>query len=234
MIVLAILILLTLLIVSNVVLGIYNMLYPPCADDNDYFRGSKKLPDGVSSSLGSIPSGTDRHYVGAARVTTGIPGVVGLTSYNDSYINPNGSYKESMKNPVFTDDELDTEKDKNCDDDKNCDEDIYEDSDNISCDGDICYIKPSKITRNAYNKEEDSDAISAMFPTSSQKQDKTKKSTSEVAGYHAQFDMEMEGIRANISKKNNKRYAAPSAFSKTLEREGFQDDDKIDDSRDSI
>jgi len=221
MIVTAVVVLLVILIISNLVLGVYNMLYPPCSDINDYFTGAKRLPDGSVASLGSIPSGTDKNYVGAARVSTGKPGVIGLTSYNKSYIDPNSNSIESMKNPMFADDEL--HEDEHDEDD--------EELDDVECDESSCTLKPSKVNYKAYDPE---DAISAMFPTSSQKQGGTKKATTEVAGYYAQFDMEMEGIGAPIYSKNTKRHKPISGFSKSLERDGYQDDDSIDDSRDNL
>jgi hypothetical protein len=89
-------ILLVILIVSNVIVGVYNRISPPCQDAEEFFRGAKMLPDGASASLGSIPTSSDHYYMGAKTVPTGIPGVIGITSHNtylgsskqENYINP--------------------------------------------------------------------------------------------------------------------------------------------------
>jgi len=99
MIALAIVILLVVLILSNIGLGFYNRISPPCEDADDFFRNARLLPDGASSALGSIPTSTDRYYIGARTIETGIPGVIGLTSHNTSYIG-NVDSKENYINPV--------------------------------------------------------------------------------------------------------------------------------------
>jgi hypothetical protein len=61
----AIVILLVIMLLSNVALRIYNQINPPCSNDvEEYFASARKLPDGISAGLGSIPSGTDVKHVG--------------------------------------------------------------------------------------------------------------------------------------------------------------------------
>lgn len=81
MIVIALIILLVILIISNFAVGIFNKMVPPCSADNEYFQNAKRLPDDAVIGLGSIPSHAGFDYVGAATVATGTPGVIGLTSY---------------------------------------------------------------------------------------------------------------------------------------------------------
>lgn len=96
MLVLGLTIFLVILIVANMGVGFYNKLSPPCLDTEEYFNRSRVLPDGVSSSLSSIPSGTDNYYIGARTVPTGNPNIIGLTSYlsvhgnesTEGYMNP--------------------------------------------------------------------------------------------------------------------------------------------------
>jgi len=83
MIVLAVSILLLILILANIGLKIFNDLYPPCSN-KEYFDSARNLPDGEAASLGSIPSGNKNTYVGAEMVDTGMPGVIGLKSFNDT------------------------------------------------------------------------------------------------------------------------------------------------------
>lgn len=186
MIVEGVIILLTILIVSNIALGFYNQLYPPCMDAKEYFNNARKLPDGVSASLGSIPSGVEMNYVGAARMYTGIPGVIGLTSYN-------GLYKQPKS------------------------EELEDDTDDVECIGNTCSIKPSKINKTTY------EAVSAMFPTTSQKTGDVKKVVTEVAGHRAQFDLTMEGVKAPIHIKAKGTIRNPSQYTYDTEREGYCD-----------
>jgi hypothetical protein len=187
MIVESIVIVLTILILANVALGFYNRLYPPCMDAKEYFSNAKKLPDGVSLSLGSIPSGVEMHYVGAQRVYTGIPGVIGLTSYND------GLYKRPVS------------------------EELEDDLDDLECIGDTCTAKPSKINSTTY------DALSAMFPTSSQKTGDVKKVITEVAGHKAVFDATMEGVKAPVHIKSGGVIRNPSQYTYDTERDGYSE-----------
>jgi hypothetical protein len=85
MIVTAVVIILAVLIFANLALSIYNTVSPPCNNVEDYFRSARVLPDGRTASLGSIPSGTDIHYVGAKTVETSNPNVVGLKSRDEDY-----------------------------------------------------------------------------------------------------------------------------------------------------
>jgi hypothetical protein len=169
----AIIIILVILLCSNVFLAIYNKLSPPCLDAKEYFANATKLPDGVSSSLGSIASGTDKYYVGFRRVESGKPDVTGITSWNTVYADPKKQKKEYFSSYNINDD-LD---------------EITEINANQYT------VKPSGITKEA------SDAISAMFPASSQKKEDTTKVVKENMGYYGQFDFEMEGIKAPIMKK---------------------------------
>jgi hypothetical protein len=82
MVVIAISILLVILIVANVGVSVFNAVYPPCDDLNEYFSSARRLPDGAASGLRTVQSGTDGHYIGAKTVSTGKPGVIGLRSRN--------------------------------------------------------------------------------------------------------------------------------------------------------
>lgn len=84
----AIVVVLIILVIANVGLSVYNTTHPPCDDLDEYFTATKKLPDGMLIGLGSIPSGTDVHYVGAKTVSTGKPGVIGLRSRNKDLEKP--------------------------------------------------------------------------------------------------------------------------------------------------
>ncbi len=82
MIIQGLLIVLAVLIIANFGVGVLNRISPPCTDAIEYFQGAARMPDGVSAGLGSIPTHTWRDFVGARRVQTGDPNVIGLTSYN--------------------------------------------------------------------------------------------------------------------------------------------------------
>jgi len=197
MIIQSIVIILIILIISNVILGFYNRLYPPCFNAEEYFKGAKKMPDGVSADLGSIPSGTDRNYVGAARVDTGIPNVIGLKSWNATYVNPNISSSEDLINPVIQDAE---EQDRM----------VYEDN--------YLTIKPSKVSKEAY------DAISAAFPVSSQSDGgETKKKTTKIKGYTGEFEDNFEGIKASNYTNQKTVSRQTSGFKHMAEIDGYQD-----------
>lgn len=79
----AILILLVILILANFGLHIFNTIVPPCEQVEEYFKSARMLPDGASASLGSIPTGSENHYIGARLVD--IPGTdtPGLASRNE-------------------------------------------------------------------------------------------------------------------------------------------------------
>lgn len=173
MVVIAISIILIILLCSNMFLAIYNNFSHPCLGAKEYFANATKLPDGISSSLGSIASGTDKYYVGFKRVESGIPDVTGITSWNTAYADPRKQKKEYFSSYNINDD-LDEIAEIN---------------------GNKYTVKPSGITKEA------SDAISAMFPASSQKKEDTTKVVKENMGYYGQFDFEMEGIKAPIMKK---------------------------------
>lgn len=104
MIVQGLLIILVILIIANFAIGFFNQLSPPCMDANEYFRGARMLPDGATVGLGSIPTHTWNDYIGAKRVDMGIPGVIGLTSYNqkNGYIGDTRDSMESYINPVIS------------------------------------------------------------------------------------------------------------------------------------
>ena len=81
MLVKAIVVILILLILSNMILRSYNYIYPPCNSIDEYFNSARLLPDGISASLGSIPTGTDVKHVGMKRVETPSGGIK-LTDYS--------------------------------------------------------------------------------------------------------------------------------------------------------
>ena len=221
MILLAIVILLVIIVLANIVLGIYNMLSPPCGDINEYFQGHKRLPDGSIAGLGSIPSGTDRNYVGLARTTTGIPGVIGLTNY--SYSDPNGTGDDELRNPIFDEDIDGIKKIKS--------NNVDGSSELQKTRGVSRASKSTGITR-INNSNNVSNTESFYNPFYGQVQN-NQKNTQEYDGAIAKFETEMEGIGAPIYQKNKSRNR-PSTFSRASEREGYQNDDEIDDDRDGI
>jgi hypothetical protein len=81
MIIQALSIVLVIMVVSNIAVGVLNKASSSCSDGKDYFQGARNMPDGAVAGLGSIPTHVGFDYVGAARVATGVPGVIGLTSY---------------------------------------------------------------------------------------------------------------------------------------------------------
>jgi hypothetical protein len=86
MLLLAVTIVLILLVVGNIAARAMNATWDPCDSESEYFASARKLPDGRIAGLGSIPSGTDVRYVGAKTVSTGQPGVIGLKSRNEDYL----------------------------------------------------------------------------------------------------------------------------------------------------
>lgn len=56
MIVQAVLIVLVILILSNVVVGIYNTFYSPCVSSDDYFKLAKKIPEDSLNGLHTVES----------------------------------------------------------------------------------------------------------------------------------------------------------------------------------
>lgn len=104
MVIQALLTVLVILVIANFAIGIYNQVDPPCMNANEYFQGATKLPDGAVSGLGSIPTHTDRDYVGAARVATGIPGTIGFKSHNqkNGYIGDTTDKTDNYVNPVIS------------------------------------------------------------------------------------------------------------------------------------
>ena len=193
MVAIAIIIILIILVCSNIFLAIYNNFSPPCTSAKEYFKNATKLPDGVSSSLGSIASGTDKHYIGVRRVESGKPGVTGITSWNTTYADPRNQNKEYFSK-------------------YNLDEDLDEITE---VNGNSYVVKPSGITKEA------SDAISAMFPAASQKREDTTKVVKENMGYYGQFDFEMEGIKAPIMKKACRVGRLASDNCHVVETEGY-------------
>lgn len=184
-----IVILLVLLVVANVLLTIFNKAYPPCQNVDEYFAAARKVPDGLPSSLGSIPSGTDKHYVGAKTVAVGIPGVVGLKSREEDYMTP--GYLGDLGN--------------------------MSDGNNYNEIGEASNDKPAdKADKSAY------DAISAMFPASSQAQAGTKKRMNGYNGSNlAMFETEMEGVRAKANPRNLMAHSTPSDLSRHMVRDGY-------------
>jgi hypothetical protein len=78
----AVIIILTILIISNIFIAIYNKINPPCLSSKDYFNNARKLPDGAALNLGSIPTSVQTDYIGVQTVETRIPGVIGIKSRN--------------------------------------------------------------------------------------------------------------------------------------------------------
>jgi len=101
MIVQALIIILVILVIANFSVGFFNKVSPPCMDAAEYFDGGRRLPDGAVAGLGSIPTHTSFDYIGARRVPTGIPGTIGLTSWNkNGYIGNIDSSVEGYINPI--------------------------------------------------------------------------------------------------------------------------------------
>lgn len=56
MIIQAVLIVLVILIISNVIVGVYNTFYSPCVSSDDYFKLAKKIPNDNLNGLHTIES----------------------------------------------------------------------------------------------------------------------------------------------------------------------------------
>jgi len=96
-------------------------------------------------------------------------------------------------------------------------EELEDDTDDLECIGDTCTVKPSKVNKTTY------DALSAMFPTSSQKTGDVKKVMTEVAGHKAMFDATMEGVKAPVHMKAGGTIKNPSQYTYDTERDGYSD-----------
>lgn len=201
MIVAALVILLVVLVIANFGLGIFNRMSPPCNDAYEYFNAGRMLPDGVTAGLGSIQSGTDMNYVGAARFDTGVPGTIGLKSYNATYVDPNKSYAEGYINTslkeVMDDEEHDAKQ-------------AQKQSKKAG---------KSEISTAAY------DAISAMFRASSQSNtlDAKDKQVTDTGKSLSEFEVTMEGIAAKTHKPNQNVTAAHRNLVHQTLRDGYED-----------
>jgi hypothetical protein len=214
MIVQATVILLVILIVANIGVGVYNQFYPPCFDADEYFKGARRLPDGAIAELGSIQSGTDRHYVGARIVETDDPTVIGIKSWNSVY----GETERhmGMEHPIFAEDddeygsttvrEVSKAKPR---------QRVADTIDPVT--GNI--IPGKKVSQ---DKDDTYDAISAMYPTSSQLSGTTSKSNTDIGGKIVTFEEELEGVKTTPrSYVGSKKSSNPTAFRNSMERDGY-------------
>lgn len=106
----AIVILLLILIFANFAVGLFNAASPPCHSSEEFFNGARLMPDGIVGGLESIPTHSSADFVGPARVATGQPGVIGLTSHPhqqqmNGYIGSSSSADENYINPAALADE---------------------------------------------------------------------------------------------------------------------------------
>lgn len=165
----AVIILLVILVLSNAGTYIYNKLSPPCDPLTEYFNQARRLPDGATTNLGSIPSGSDINYIGAQTVETSIPNVIGLKSKN--------------KNVTTAPKPADTKNLKK--------------------------------------------AIDKMFESDEQETSTTKQDITDFDGEKmANFEIEMEGIKAsNSHRNNNKTSLKPSGHMKATQKDGYGDRD---------
>lgn len=214
MIVQAVVILLVILIVANIGVGAYNQFYPPCFDADEYFKGSRDLPDGSIAELGSIPSGTDMKYVGARTVETDDPTVIGLKSWNSVY-------GESVRNtgiehPIFADDEDEYGSTVVREVTKAKPRQRVQDTiDPIT--GNI--IPGKKVSADA---DDAYDAISAMYPTSSQLSGNTSRKNTDAGGKIVTFEEELEGVKTTPrSYTSSKNSGNPTVFRNSIERDGY-------------
>ena len=183
MIIQGLLIVLVILVIANFAVGFFNQVSPPCMDANEYFQGARRMPDGAAAGLGSIPTHTWQDYVGARRVATGIPGVIGLQSYNqkNGYIGDTRDSMENYINPVVN--ALDDEDPSDCAD-KHVSQEATDAIDNI--------LQPGK---------------KGKAKTESQ------TSVSDKANSLSEFEISMEGIMSkNIDKSNLKGRHMPLAY----------------------
>ncbi len=177
MIVQGLLILLVILVIANFALGMFNAVSPPCSSASEYFQGAKRMPDGAAAGLGSIPTHTWQDYVGAKRVATGIPGVIGLTSYNNQkngYIGNTQDSLEGYVNPVV--------------------------HDMAETDASDCQDRHQREV-----SEEATNAIDAVLQPGKKGKAKTESETdvSAKAGSLTEFEVSMEGIMSkNIDKSS--------------------------------
>jgi hypothetical protein len=213
MIVQAIVIVLVILIVANIGLGFYNQMYPPCFDANEYFNGARKLPDGAIASLGSIPSGNDVKYIGARLVETDKSNVVGLKSWNSIY-GENREGTEGMEHPIFEEEEdehgstvvREVTRPK------------HKQMTNDSIDPHSGTIKPGQgdpDDASAY------DAVSAMYPTDSQRTSGTMKRHTDIGGKLVSFEEEMQGVNARPRAYQPGNSSNPTQFRNAIERDGY-------------
>lgn len=214
MIVQATVILLVILIVANIGVGAYNQFYPPCFDADEYFKGARILPDGAIAELGSIQSGTDKHYIGARTVETDDPTVIGLKSWNSVY--GEAERQIGMEHPIFEeeDDEFGSTTVREVSKPKPKQR-IADSIDPIT--GNI--IPGKKVST---DKDDAYDAISAMYPTSSQLSGTTSKSNADMGWKIVTFEDDMEGVKSTPRSYTGSNSASnPSVFRNTIERDGY-------------
>lgn len=158
----ALIIILVILVLANFALGVINRVFPPCADASEYFKGVKMLPDGVSAELGSIPTHTYHDYVGVKTFSTGIPGTMGITSWNNDKIEGYVTLAEPLMEELVDD----------------------------GIDERLCKTKHPRTYQSSYDKldRDTADRISAIIPALSQKTSGGKISTSTDYGTITQFD----------------------------------------------
>lgn len=213
MIVQAVVILLIILVVANIGIGMYNQFYPPCFNADEYFKGARKLPDGYIAELGSITSGNDNKYIGARTVETDDPDVIGLKSWNSIY----GEKTDvvGMEHPIFEEEEdeygstvvreVTKRKQK-----RNISDTVDPMTGNIT---------PGKST----DEDMDTayDAISAMYPTSSQRSGETTKKSTDVGGKLVSFEEELEGVKTRPRTYTENTTHNPTIFKNMTERDGY-------------
>ena len=70
MIVEAVIILIVILLIANIGVGIFNSLYPPCSDINEYFESARKIPNSSIVNLKTVSLKIDTNYNGTKESAT--------------------------------------------------------------------------------------------------------------------------------------------------------------------
>lgn len=92
MIIQGLIIVIVILILANFAVGVFNRVSPPCMDANEYFAAGKKMPGGLSASLGTIPSGMPVAKQSKYSTSSTPNGYIGSPTTNspmsEGYVNP--------------------------------------------------------------------------------------------------------------------------------------------------
>jgi hypothetical protein len=213
MIVQAVVILLIILVVANIGLGFFNNAYPPCFDDTDYYSRVSSMPDSALAGLSSI-TGRNSKFNSQNEVDTDPDTTTWESVYNDKC-----TKTSTLEHPIF--ESLDDENGSTVVSDgysrkQSCEynnkRSISNKGDNLVFAGGSCQIVPG-------GDNEDSsayDAISAMYPSASQKI--SSNEFKPVKGGQFHLETEFEGMRANVKKSMSGPARKPATYT---ERDGY-------------